>query len=716
MIELKLKIAKMTCVNCSNAIEKVCSKIDGVEDVSVSYVNSSGVFLLKDDKSIEKIKEKITTLGFEILEDDQNLKLHKTQELKKLQNNLLLSIALSIIVMYFEMFVQGQISNLIQLVLSFVGIFYCGKSFFAHAIKGLFCKNLDMNTLVSLGALVSFVYSLLVYFDVFNKDGYLYFSSGSMIISFILLGKYLEEKAKLKSLAYHDQLKNIDIKYANVICDDGSIKEISSSFVKKDDVILVKEGESVVADGVVLGGKAEVDVSFLTGEFLPLLKQEGDEILAGSVLINGNLKIKASKKSIESSLEQIKDLVFKAGNIKTPLANLANIISAYFVGFIILLAMGVFCFWYFKEGLNLAFLHACATLLISCPCALGLATPIAIVSALSNGARNFILIKNPAVLENLSDIKLAIFDKTGTLSEDELSVYEHDLNKEDFKKLVQIEKFSSHPIAKALIKNSDIKEDLSGKIEVMVGSGIIYKDKNDEYFIVNESFCNQLNINIAKSKKFLDQFKQTAPTTIYFIKNKVCLGGVCFKNELKPQAKKLIQNLTNKNIKSIILSGDNQESVAKIAKNLNITEFYAALKPEEKFEFIKAKMHKEKVLFVGDGINDAPALNLASASISFSKASDLAKKSGDFILIKDDLMLIDYCFTLAKKTKRIIKLNLFWAFVYNSLCIPIAAGFVPWVSLSPHLAALAMSCSSIAVVLNSLRLRSLKYHNSLIAR
>ncbi|MBF7067485.1 cation-translocating P-type ATPase [Campylobacter volucris] len=716
MIELKLKIAKMTCVNCSNAIEKVCSKIDGVEDVSVSYVNSSGVFLLKDDKSIEKIKEKITTLGFEILEDEQNLKLHKTQELKKLKNNLLLSIALSIIVMYFEMFVQGQISNLIQLVLSFIGIFYCGKSFFAHAIKGLFCKNLDMNTLVSLGALVSFVYSLLVYFDVFNKDGYLYFSSGSMIISFILLGKYLEEKAKLKSLAYHDQLKNIDIKYANVICDDGSIKEISSSFVKKDDVILVKEGESVVADGVVLSGKAEVDVSFLTGEFLPLLKQEGDEILAGSVLINGNLKIKASKKSIESSLEQIKDLVFKAGNIKTPLANLANIISAYFVGFIILLAMGVFCFWYFKEGLNLAFLHACATLLISCPCALGLATPIAIVSALSNGAKNFILIKNPAVLENLSDIKLAIFDKTGTLSEDELSIYEHDLNKEDFKKLAQIEKFSSHPIAKALIKNSDIKEDLSGKIEVMVGSGIIYKDKNDEYFIVNESFCDQLNINITKSKKFLDQFKQTAPTTIYFIKNKVCLGGVCFKNELKPQAKKLIQNLTNKNIKSIILSGDNQESVAKIAKNLNITEFYAALKPEEKFEFIKAKMHKEKVLFVGDGINDAPALNLASASISFSKASDLAKKSGDFILIKDDLMLIDYCFTLAKKTKRIIKLNLFWAFVYNSLCIPVAAGFVPWVSLSPHLAALAMSCSSIAVVLNSLRLRSLKYHNSLTAR
>ncbi|MBX2078297.1 cation-translocating P-type ATPase [Campylobacter peloridis] len=703
--ELKLKIGNMTCVNCSNAIEKVCAKIDGVDDVSVSYVNSSGVFLLKDLSLESKIKEKIKALGFEILQDEQNLYKFKLKELKNMKTKLIVSIILSTIVMYFEMFVQGNISALIQMFLSMIVIFYCGKGFFIHALKGLRHKNLDMNTLISLGAFTSFVYSFFVYFEVFSKDGYLYFSGGSMIISFVLLGKYLEEKAKFKSLEYQNKLKNINIKKANIILEDGSIKSIPSAFVKKDDVILVKEGESVVADGVIIAGEAEVDVSFLTGEFLPLLKKQGDEILAGSVLINGSLKIKANKKAIESSLEQIKDLVFKAGNVKTPLANLANKISAYFVAGIIIFSFFVFSFWYFKEGINAAFLHACATLLISCPCALGLATPIAIISALANGARNFILVKNPAVLENLANIKFAIFDKTGTLSKDDLSIYKHNLTQDDFQKLTQIENLSSHPIAKAFSKELNTSINLKGKLSILIGSGLLYEENENVYLIGNEKLMLENDIDIQKSKQFLQEFEDQAPICLYFAKNKICLGGVCLKNELKSEAKNLIRNLDEKGIKSVILSGDNQNSVVKIAKELNIKEYYFNLKPNEKLNFIKEKMKKEKVLFIGDGINDAPALNLANASISFSKASELAKKSGDLILIKDDLSLIAYCFELSRKTKRIIKINLFWAFIYNILCIPIAAGFVPFIVLSPHLAALAMCFSSIMVVLNSIRLR-----------
>ncbi|EAJ6142068.1 cation-translocating P-type ATPase [Campylobacter lari] len=703
--ELKLKIGNMTCVNCSNAIEKVCAKIDGVEDVSVSYVNSSGVFLLKDLSLEAKIKEKIKALGFEILQEEQNLYEFKLKELKNMKTKLIMSIILSSIVMYFEMFVQGNISALIQMLLSMIAIFYCGKGFFIHTLKGLRHKNLDMNTLISLGAFTSFVYSFFVYFEVFSKDGYLYFSGGAMIISFVLLGKYLEEKAKFKSLEYQNKLKNIDIKKANILLEDGSIKSIPSAFVKENDVILVKEGESVVADGVIIAGEAEVDVSFLTGEFLPLLKKQDDEILAGTVLINGSLKIKANKKAIESSLEQIKDLVFKAGNVKTPLASLANKISAYFVACIIVLSLFVFAFWYFKEGINVAFLHACATLLISCPCALGLATPIAIVSALANGARNFILVKNPAVLENLSSIKLAIFDKTGTLSQDELSVYKHNLTQEDFQKLTQIENLSSHPIAKTFAKKLNVNLNLQGKLSVLVGSGLLYEENDDVYLIGNEKLMLENGVGIQKSKQFLQEFEDQAPICLYFVKNNICLGGVCLKNELKNEAKGLIANLKQKGIKSIILSGDNKKSVTKIANELNIDEYYSDLKPEQKLDFIKEKIKKEKVLFIGDGINDAPALNLASASISFSKASELAKKSGDLILIKDDLSLITYCFELSQKTKNIIKLNLFWAFIYNALCIPIAAGFVPFISLSPHLAALAMCFSSVTVVLNSLRLR-----------
>lgn len=705
MHEIKLKIGNMTCVNCSNAIEKVCAKIDGVKDVSVSYVNSSGVFLLKDLSLEKKIKEKIKALGFEVLHEEQNLYEFKVQELKNMKIKLITSIILSAIVMYFEMFIQSNTSALIQMFLSVVVIFGCGKDFFIHAFKGLKHKNLDMNTLISLGAFTSFVYSFFVYFGVFGKDGYLYFSGGAMIISFVLLGKYLEEKAKFKSLEYQNKLKNIDIKKANIILEDGSIKSIPSAFVKENDVILVKEGESVVADGVIIAGEAEVDVSFLTGEFLPLLKKQNDEILAGSVLINGSLKIKASKKAIESSLEQIKDLVFKAGNIKTPLANLANKISAYFVACIIIFSFFVFAFWYFKEGVNAAFLHACATLLISCPCALGLATPIAIVSALANGARNFILVKNPAVLESLTGIKLAIFDKTGTLSQDDLSVYKHNLTQEDFQKLTQIENLSSHPIAKAFTKKMNVNLNSQGKLSVLVGSGLLYQENEDEYLIGNEKLMLENGVDIQKSKQFLQKFEDQAPVCLYFAKNRNCLGGVCLKNELKKEAKNLIANLKQKDIKSIILSGDNKNSVAKIANELNIDTYYFDLKPSQKLDFIKEKIKEEKVLFIGDGINDAPALNLASASISFSKASELAKKSGDLILIKDDLSLIAYCFELSQRTKNIIKLNLFWAFIYNALCIPIAAGFVPFITLSPHLAALAMCFSSVTVVLNSLRLR-----------
>ncbi|AJC92853.1 copper-translocating P-type ATPase [Campylobacter subantarcticus LMG 24377] len=705
MHEIRLKIGNMTCVNCSNAVEKVCAKIDGVEDVSVSYVNSSGVFLLKDLSLEKKIKEKIKALGFEVLHEEQNLYEFKVQELKNMKIKLITSIILSAIVMYFEMFIQSNTSALIQMFLSMVAIFGCGKDFFIHAFKGLKHKNLDMNTLISLGAFTSFAYSFFVYFGVFSKDGYLYFSGGAMIISFVLLGKYLEEKVKFKSLEYQNKLKNIDVKKANIILEDGSIKSIPSAFVKENDVILVKEGESVVADGVIITGEAEVDVSFLTGEFLPLLKKQNDEILAGTVLINGSLKIKASKKAIESSLEQIKDLVFKAGNVKTPLTNLANKISAYFVACIIIFSFFVFAFWYFKEGINVAFLYACATLLISCPCALGLATPIAIVSALANGARNFILVKNPAVLESLSSIKLAIFDKTGTLSQDDLSVYKHNLTQEDFQKLTQIENLSSHPIAKAFIKELNVNLNLQGKLSVLVGSGLLYEENEDKYLIGNEKLMLENDVDIQKSKQFLQEFEDQAPICLYFAKNNICLGGVCLKNKLKNEAKDLIANLKQKDIKSIILSGDNKKSVTKIANELNIDTYYFDLKPSQKLDFIKEKIKKEKVLFIGDGINDAPALNLASASISFSKASELAKKSGDLILIKDDLSLIAYCFELSQRTKNIIKLNLFWAFIYNALCIPIAAGFVPFISLSPHLAALAMCFSSVTVVVNSLRLR-----------
>ncbi|EAH9147993.1 cation-translocating P-type ATPase, partial [Campylobacter upsaliensis] len=435
MRELRLKIGKMTCVNCANAIERAVKKLEDVEEVSISYTNSSGVFLLQNESVKEAIKNKITQLGFEILQDEVKMEEVKQKKLQKLRFKLLLALILSALMMVFEMFVFNAFSYNLQLILSFVVIFYCGFDFFSSALKGLRHKNLTMNTLVALGSLSAFIYSLCVYFGFFGE--HLYFSGAAMIISFVLLGKFIEEKTKNKAQIYQNKLQNLEAKKARILLENGEIKELPSSFVKTDDILLLSQNEVSPVDGLILEGRAEVDMSFLNGEFMPVLKKAGESIEAGAIIISGNLKLKANKKAMDSTLEQLKDLVFKASLFKSPLMRLIDKISAYFVGFILILALLVFLFY--LPNLEKAFLHALAVLLISCPCALGLATPLALALAFEKGARNFILLKNPAALEILSQIKLVLFDKTGTLTQNTLSVFKHNLSEENFLKLAQIE-------------------------------------------------------------------------------------------------------------------------------------------------------------------------------------------------------------------------------------------------------------------------------------
>ncbi|EAI2045499.1 cation-translocating P-type ATPase [Campylobacter upsaliensis] len=699
MEEYRLKIGKMSCVNCANAIENATRKLEGVEDASISYTNMSGVFLLKNDTAKQSVKDKISQLGFSILQDELNIENAKQKELKRLKFKLLFAFILSSVIMAFEMFVFNAFSYNLQLILSFVVIFYCGFDFFSSALKGLRHKNLTMNTLVALGSLSAFIYSLCVYFGFFGE--HLYFSGAAMIISFVLLGKFIEEKTKNKAQIYQNKLQNLEAKKARILLENDEIKELPSSFVKTDDILLLSQNEVSPVDGLILEGRAEVDMSFLNGEFMPVLKKAGESIEAGAIIISGNLKLKANKKAMDSTLEQLKDLVFKASLFKSPLMRLIDKISAYFVGFILILALLVFLFY--LPNLEKAFLHALAVLLISCPCALGLATPLALALAFEKGARNFILLKNPAALEILSQIKLVLFDKTGTLTQNTLSVFKHNLSEENFLKLAQIESLSSHPIAKALFKATKLKESpLRGELENHIGQGVIYKEGENTYFIGNEEFLKEAK-GLEKTKEFLNSCEEKAPIRVYFAKNGICLGGVALSNALKKGAKELVDFLNSQEIKSVILSGDNEKSVAKIAKELQI-DFHAKMTPKDKLNFLQKEQEQYKILFIGDGLNDAAALQKADLSISFSEASELAKQNTDIILMREDLTLIKLCFHLAKRTKRIIKLNLFWAFSYNLFSIPLAAGAFS-LSLSPHLAALMMSLSSLAVVLNSLRLK-----------
>ncbi|EAH6864420.1 cation-translocating P-type ATPase [Campylobacter upsaliensis] len=697
MRELRLKIGKMSCVNCANAIERAVKKLEDVEEVSISYTNSSGVFLLQNESVKEAIKNKITQLGFEILQDEVKMEEVKQKKLQKLRFKLLLALILSALMMVFEMFVFNTFSYNLQLILSFVVIFYCGFDFFSSALKGLRHKNLTMNTLVALGSLSAFIYSLCVYFGFFGE--HLYFSGAAMIISFVLLGKFIEEKTKNKAQIYQNKLQNLEAKKARILLENGEIKELPSSFVKTDDILLLSQNEVSPVDGLILEGRAEVDMSFLNGEFMPVLKKAGESIEAGAIIISGNLKLKANKKAMDSTLEQLKDLVFRASLFKSPLMRLIDKISAYFVGFILILALLVFLFY--LPNLEKAFLHALAVLLISCPCALGLATPLALALAFEKGARNFILLKNPAALEILSQIKLVLFDKTGTLTQNTLSVFKHNLSEENFLKLAQIQTQSSHPIAKAIAKKSK-ESTLKGEITHQIGKGLIYKEDENTYLIGNEELVKDTK-ELEKTREFLNTCDEFAPIRVYFAKNGVCLGGVALQNALKKDAKELINFLNLQHIKSVILSGDNEKSVAKIAKELQI-DFHAKMTPKDKLNFLQKEQEQCKILFIGDGLNDAAALQKADLSISFSEASELAKQNTDIILMREDLTLIKLCFHLAKRTKRIIKLNLFWAFSYNLFSIPLAAGVFSF-SLSPHFAALMMSLSSLAVVLNSLRLK-----------
>lgn len=775
MQELRLKIGKMTCVNCANAIEKLTQKIDGVKGVSVSYVNSSGVFLVQSKDLRDKIVQKIKSLGYEILADDESIAIFKQKELLKLRRKLILSWLVSIAAMILMTFTHD--TSLLQAFLGCFGVFYCGVGFYKRAFAGLTHKSLDMNTLIALGSFCAILYSFLVYFRAFA--GHLYFAEASMIVSFVLLGKFLEENAKFKAQSQENSLLDSVSKTA-FIKDENGIKEVPSALIKAGDTVLVRDGESVSVDGVVICGRAEVDLSAINGEFLPVVRQNNDEIEAGSIVVSGKLEIKALKNAMDSKIEVIRDLIFKASNAKMPIAKLADTISAYFVGFIILLAVAVFAFWAYFDGLNAAFLHASAVLLISCPCALGLATPIALVLALNNATKHFILIKNPAALELLRRVRCFVFDKTGTLTKDELSVFAHNLAPQDFELLCNIESLNSHPIARALAACASSQMALKGDLLSVAARGIRFDGEMGEFFAGNETFLQENDIEInAETMDFARKHNEQAPVNVYFAKNRICLGVVCLANELRKEAATLVNFLEEKGLKSVILSGDNEKSVNLIAKSLKISDFNANLNPSEKLETLKKLQKNSLCAFVGDGINDAAALSLANVSFAMNGGSALAKNAGDFVLLRDDLGAISYAFKLSQKAFKIIKQNLFWAFFYNVCCIPVAAGlpsilgrsagfesFLAWIlgafdsffgllsgifrgfvgsfgdfvpffgdfgnsngfdglnngvlaseaaaslstalanfTLTPHIAALAMCFSSIAVVLNSLRLR-----------
>jgi len=580
-------------------------------------------------------------------------------------------------------------------------------------------KLADMNLLVSLGTFSAYFYSLLVLlFPSFFPENmrHVYFEGSSAIITFVLLGRYLEQKSKLKATDFMKNLLSLKPTYATIIV-DGKEYQVKAENIVKGDIVIVRPGDKIPVDGIIIEGQTEVEQSFLTGESNLVYKKKGNEVLGGSINKVGVIKIKATKNSKDSVLNQIINLLLETQSKKPKIGQLADRISQVFVPSVLIFAIIIFNIWYYLEyPLNFAFTTALAVLVIACPCALGLATPIAIVNIVGRAAKEGILIKNPEVIENLKGIGIVIFDKTGTLTEGKFQIVDtlYKGSKEELEMILSLEKDINHPISQSIVnfmeENGFNFVNISQK-QILAGRGITGIFENKKLYIGNKKLFEEIGINISDEfLEFLKKIEENGYTVIFGAVDDRIVLTLAISDSIKKEAFEVVKWFKNKGIKTVLLTGDNEKVAKNVAKTLGIDEVYWQLTPIDKYNFIKnLKSNYEKsIVFVGDGINDAPAMAECDVGIAVESASDITKDAGDIILLNSNLGGVLKAVVLTEKGLKIIKQNLFWAYVYNLIGIPVAAGFlypIFGILLNPMYAGMAMAFSSITVVLNALRLR-----------
>jgi len=721
--KINLNISGMTCVNCSNGIENFLKRQDGVIDTKVSFASSEGEFTI-DSKlySKDKLVANIEKLGYKVEDDFEKLEQEQIKSFQKLKQLFTTSMSLTIVIfaLMFSNIFEDELNKKIIFIFATIVQFYCGGRFYNLAYKALSNKNFDMNVLVALGTSAAYFYSVFVLFApwLFPENlRFVYFDGAAVIISFILLGRYLEERSKQKASDFLKKLMNLAPQEANLIQEDGNIKTVLASSLEVGNKVLIKSGEKIPIDGKIIEGKADIDTSMITGESMPVFKELGDEVLSGTLNTNGVIKIEVLTKSKDTTLSKIIQLLKSAQSKQIPISRFADKVANIFVPSVIAISILTFVVWSLLGDMQTAILASISVLIISCPCALGLATPIAIVSSVSRGAKEGLLIKNPEVLEIIKDIKYAVFDKTGTLTKGEISVETTDIDEKYFNIIASVEKLSEHPISKAIvfyIENKKAFENIEIEdVEIIAGKGIKAKVEGKLILLGNEKLLSEHDISILdKHKKFYEEQLNKSNGAILASIDKETIGSFSLVDKLKDDAKELIANIKKRGITPILLTGDNKITASKIASKLDIKEVYSEVIPTQKYDVILKLQEKAKVMFVGDGINDAPSIKQADIGVTLNSGSDISKDAGDIILINNELLSVEKSIKLSVESIKIIKQNLFWAFAYNTLGIPLAAGVLYptfGLMLSPMYAGIAMSFSSVAVVLNSLRLKVKKF-------
>ena len=733
MKKIILSIDGMTCSACSSGLEKYLNKQNGIKQANVNLImNTASIEYNEKELELSDLEKFVEKAGFKslgIYKFDKERKEESSERYKLITISIL-----SIMILYVSMshmvglpvipFLNMDIYPInysICLGLLAIIVIILGSKILKNGIKNLIHKTPNMDTLVTIGVLSSFIYSVYGTIMIFyGKTSYvenLYFESSAIVIFFIEIGKFIENKNKNKTKEAIQKLVTITPKNATII-KNGEEYTVTIDEIQKGDIVVCRPGEKIAVDGIIIDGETHIDESFITGESIPIKREKNSKVITGSINYDGTIKYKAEKIGKESTVSEIVRLVQEATNTKAPISKIADTISSYFVPLIILVSLFACIIWYivtkdFSFSINIFV----SILVVACPCSLGLATPLAIVISSGLCSQKGILVKSSEALENAHKVKTIVFDKTGTLTNGDLrisKIYNYSNEQEDsiIKQIASIENKSEHPIAKAIVKYSlekKINLEEVTNFKSIAGLGVCAKINNDEFIIGNKNLMLENKIELSNKKDEIN-LTENGNSILFVSKNNKLIALIGVKDIIRDNIKNTIKKLKDKNINIVMLTGDNERTAKHVANEIGISNIISNVKPKEKAEKIKELKQNGIVMMCGDGINDSISLVSSDIGVSISNGTDIAIDSANIVLMNSNLDKINDLIYISYKTVKNIKQNLFWAFFYNVLMIPIAAGLLNnfGIILNPMISAFAMTISSLTVVLNALNLRKIK--------
>ena len=720
MAKVTVSVLEMSCVVCAANVERAALEVEGVAHASVNF--AANTLTLDFDPNITdllEVQKAIQAAGYDIVIADNSVDEQQSEvnSYRRRRRQLIAAWALAIPVMAISMTPAGDslFGKLICALLSACALVVAGGDFFRRAFAMLRKRTAGMDSLVALSTATAWAFStvILICPDFFGATN-VYFDSAVMIIAFVVTGNFLEARAKASTSSAIRDLMNLQPPVATVIHPDGHESDTPIAQIVVGNHIRIRPGNTIPVDGVIINGESYVDESMLTGESLSQPKQTGDYVYAGTINGSGSMIVAVDKPINATLLSQIVDTVREAQGSKAPVQKIADTVSKYFAAVVVCIALATFAIWLAVGGSSLlpnAIICAVSVLVIACPCALGLATPTAITVGIGKAAENHILIKDASALEKIGKVSLVVFDKTGTITEGRPTIISMrrnpDTTDDAMGVLLAMERRSEHPLAATICRHlemQEIDETPISAFSVVYGKGVVADCAGTRYWAGSEPFANEMGVTV-------DRRNFVAGTTVYFGKTGTLLASITFADKIKDTAIAAIDQLRRMGIRVVMLTGDNRESAETVAADASFTEYYANMLPDDKDRYIKSKQAEGRtVAMVGDGINDSQALARADVSVAMGSGTDIAIETAMMTLTSSDLRTLPQAIQLSRRTMRIVRQNLFWAFIYNIIGIPVAAGILfpaLQILLDPAWASAAMALSSITVVANSLRLKTI---------